>query len=144
MYRDFVICFEIYLWHCSSFHLHFAANIVKIKSLPKDENDVFQSKIQCRFQFRSKKYKILNLKFFPIDLYRARSVENEAKMGKNLCKKNKSSNMGHIEPNNSNLVKRRVLAITSVNLNPVVLLVWSGLIFLRQHVFLPRPQKCKR
>ena len=48
---------------------------------------VFQSKIQCRFQFWSKKYKILNLKIFPIDLHRARSDENEAKMGKNLCKK---------------------------------------------------------
>ena len=43
---------------------------------------VFQSKIQCRFQFWSKKYKILNLKIFPIDLYKARSVENEAKMRK--------------------------------------------------------------
>ena len=49
---------------------------------------------------------------------------------------------GHIEPNNSNLVLRGILAITSVNLNPVVLLVLSGLFFLRQHVFLPRPQKC--
>ena len=65
---------------------------------------VFQSKIQCRFQFWSKKYKILNLKIVPIDLYRARSVKNEAKMRKNLCKKISPSIWGHIEPNNSNLV----------------------------------------
>ena len=41
-------------------------------------------KFDVDFNFEVKKYKILNLKIFPIDLYRARRVENEAKMRKNL------------------------------------------------------------
>ena len=48
----------------------------------------FYTEIKCRFQIWSQKYKILNFKFYPIDLYRAKVAENSAKMGKISCQKN--------------------------------------------------------